>query len=546
MPPPFETGDSLPEVPLMKSSFRLFALPALVLAAACSSGSSTPEEIATGSDVVDPVAEGKEDNYLSPTSMEYRIGGEGKLDLDAAAWGEKTDAEKEARAQELLGDKFKAYLHFINVYVTNKEHEDSNAAYGGFSGMVRKSSLGSLVDPSGTDKLSWSFMWDAEMAGPRDIMSKLPIETRSNGERYFVVQMPKLTEQQLSYSSYPKDFNPATYEGEIEELEVSITPIPASADAWPEYAQMLEDGKLDMLVLVGGDYNEERYDLKAAEEIFNWLKKAGYQHPAATYKELTLESPPFTRKMKANGKDVAIEISFLHPDIVEDGKLDSLRAKIVEAYESMDVLIYDGHAGEDPSYSGVVYHYNPRHAISANDLAALKLPSKYQLFLFNGCKTYAGYPDALYSSPNKTTKNLDLISTVNFSWLTMQPFTTSGFINELTAQSGGTHDPHTFMEILSQINKSSNYNVYYGVHGIDDNPHGNPYMSGDLLCKSCTSDAACGGAGNRCIRFSTGMACGGECTADDGCPTGYTCRKIASGSQIVGSQCMPKNLQCSQ
>ena len=37
-----------------------------------------------------------------------------------------------------------------------------------------------------------------------------------------------------------------------------------------------------------------------------------------------------------------------------------------------------------------------------------------------------------------------------------------------------------------------------------------------------------------------------ECTADDGCPTGYTCRKIASGSQIVGSQCMPKNLQCSQ
>jgi len=544
MPAPLETGSPLSEVPLIKTSYRLFALPALVLAAACSSGSSTPEDVAEQSDIVDPVADGKEDNYLSPTSQEWRVGGEGKVELDAATWGSKTDAEKEARARELLDFKFKAYLHFINVYVANKEGEEANASYGGFSGMVRSSTLGSLVEPVGTDKLAWTFLWDAEMAGPRDILGKLPIKTRDNGEKYFLVKMPALSEQELTYSSYPKDFNPETYGKPMEDLEVSITPIPASDDSWPEYNKLFEDGKLDIMILVGGDYNAERYDLKAAEQIFDWLKRAGYQHPAANYKELKVDSPVFTKKMKANGRDIAIEISFYHPDVVEDSKLDALRAKVVEGFETKDIVIYDGHAGEDPGYSGVVYHYNPRHAISANELAQLKLPSKYQIYLFNGCKTYAAYPDALYKSATKNTQNLDIISTVNFSWLTMQPFTTSGFLNELTAQSAGSHDPHTYLEILAQINKSNNWNVYYGVHGIDDNPHGNPYMNASLLCQSCASDSQCGGAGNRCIRYAGGQACGGECTANDGCPQGYTCRKIASGSQIVGSQCMPQNLQC--
>ncbi|HNS96577.1 MAG TPA: hypothetical protein PLJ27_04745 [Polyangiaceae bacterium] len=506
---------------------------------------STVQEEGQGSEAgqATVVPPGKADNYLSPTSMEYRLWGEGQLDLDES-WLDKTDDQKRAQAEQLLAYKFKAYTHFINVYVTDKSSHDANHGYGGFSGLVRKSSLDSMVEPIDDLGLSYTFLWELEMGGPRALLSNLPIETNSAGEKTFRVKLPVLTESQLKYSSYPKDFNASTYSGELEEIQVAIEPEKESFDAFPEYNRLFEDGKLDILVLVGGDYNEERYDLRAADEIFQWLKRAGYAHPASRYTDLALDSPPFTSVLDVQGRKIDVEITLLHPSIVSVGDLDKLRAKIIQAYQTMDVLIYDGHAGEDPSYSGLVYHYNPRHAISADELSKISLPEKYQVYVFNGCKTYGVYPESIMKNPAKTTANVDIISTVNFSWLTMQPYTTSGFINQLLAKSAGTHDPQTYLQILRQINQSSNWNVYYGVHGLDDNPHVNPYADISSLCRSCATDADCPGVGNRCIAFSSGKACGVECTAPDGCPSGYGCFDIAEGNQIVGQQCLPKSYSC--
>ena len=72
---------------------------------------------------------------------------------------------------------------------------------------------------------------------------------------------------------------------------------------------------------------------------------------------------------RGEGRTVRLELTFLYPDIVPDADLELLGQRIREAYATMDVLIYDGHAGQDPSYSGVVYHYNPRKAIPANERA---------------------------------------------------------------------------------------------------------------------------------------------------------------------------------
>jgi hypothetical protein len=239
-----------------------------------------------------------------------------------------------------------------------------------------------------------------------------------------------------------------------------------------------------------------------------------------------------------------VEITLYHPAIVPQAELDSLGDAIIKAYGVMDVVLYDGHAGQDPDYSGVVYHYNPRKAIKANDFPSLELPEKYQIFVFNGCKTYNAYPDAVYKHEGKNFENLDIISTVNFSWLGQQSFTTSGFLNQLLAKRGGTHDPRTYMEILTEINRSANWNVYYGVHGVDDNPHVNPYADFDNLCEECADDSDCKGQGNLCIGFSWGKACGAECLADDGCPEGYFCGEIAQAGQITGNQCMPSSFIC--
>ncbi len=524
----------------MKSAAFGLLISVALLAGAC--GSETTQQSTDGEAVA--VMPGKADNYLSPTSREYTLEGMGDLALDSAEWAEKTQEERDGHVEEILEYRFKAYGHFINEYITDKSSHDDNQEYGGFAGLIRGSSLEFIYEPVDDAGLQYVFLWEMEMGGPRDLMDRLPLETNVEGKSYFLVTLPKLTESQLKYASYPKAFNPETFDGDTEEIEVVVSPEDESFDAFPEYDRLFADGVLDVLVVVGGDYNEERYDLKATEEIYNWLKRAGYDHPTSNWKELTLDSPDFTKTLRVNGKDVAVRVQLLHPDIVEDSNLDALREKIIEAYKTRDVVMYDGHAGQDPSYSGVVYHYNPRHAISADDLGQLELPEKYQIYVFNGCKTYNAYPPAVYANEAKTEENLDIISTVNFSWLTMQPFTTSGFLNQLTAKSAGNHDPQTYVEILSAINKSNNWNVYYGVHGLDDNPHVNPYADLTTLCEECGNDSDCPGAGNRCVRYEWGSACGAECTANDGCPEGYFCGDIAVGTQVVGHQCMPFGYQC--
>ena len=128
-----------------------------------------------------------------------------------------------------------------------------------------------------------------------------------------------------------------------------------------------------------------------------------------------------------------MEITLLHPEIVPDAQLDDLGDAIMEAYRSMDVVLYSGHAGLDPTESGVAYHYYPRHAITAMELAELNLPAKYQLYIFHGCKTYSAYPDAVYTNYTKTPANLDVISAVNFGLMRMSTVTNTRFLEELLA-----------------------------------------------------------------------------------------------------------------
>lgn len=523
------------------SSWLLATLALTLGATACEDAAPSTETVSD--ELAEAVLPGKQDNYVSPTSREYGMWGLGELMLEEE-WKDKTFEEREARVQDLLGARFKAYAHFINIYLTDKSSHDSNASYGGFSGWVRKSSLDWIREPMDDAGMSWAFIWELEVGAPRDLLDKLPIEVRPNGETYFLVKMPKLSESALMAGSYGKDFDPATFQGEVEEIEVVVEPAKESYDGWPDYRALFGDGKLEVLVVVGGDYNEARYDQKSAEQIFEWLEGAGYASDVKAVTDLKLDSPPFTKKLRAAGADVTVEVTLLYPDIVEDANLSQLRARIVQGLQTADVLIYDGHAGDDPSYSGIVYHYNPRFAISANELGSMELPDKYQIYLFNGCKTYSAYPEAVYKNPRKTTKNLDIISTVSFSWLTMQTFTTSGFLSELLAKRGSTHDPRTYVEILATINKGSNSNVYYGVHGVDDNDHVNPYADPATLCATCSKDSDCPGEGNLCVRYAWGAACAAECTADDGCPSGYACTEIAKGGAITGRQCLPKSLTC--
>ena len=87
----------------------------------------------------------------------------------------------------------------------------------------------------------------------------------------------------------------------------------------------------------------------------------------------------------------------------------------------------------------------------------------------------------------------------------------------------------------------------YGIHGIDDNPKLHPFANPENMCRSCSSNAACGGVGNSCVSVGTsGRRCVAACTSDAACGDGYACKPVASASTstIYGNYCVPKTRVC--
>jgi hypothetical protein len=82
----------------------------------------------------------------------------------------------------------------------------------------------------------------------------------------------------------------------------------------------------------------------------------------------------------------------------------------------------------------------------------------------------------------------------------------------------------------------------YGIHGVDDDPKLHPYADMEMFGEACARNADCGELGNLCVRMLDGdHSCTAACTDDSGCPTGWTCRQVASSRSraIYGRACVP-------
>ena len=196
---------------------RTTLLPVLLVGvlglSACDDGATATD------DEAEAVLPGKADNYLSPTSREYKVWGLGQIALDAAAWADADATEREAHVRGLVGYHVKAYAHFVNEYLTDKEHSDANKDYGGFAGLIRGTTSDYKVEAVDDAGLSWAYTWEVEMGAPRDLLAKVPLVTGDDGHQYVIVKLPVLTESQLQFATYPASFDPATYTGEMEQDE---------------------------------------------------------------------------------------------------------------------------------------------------------------------------------------------------------------------------------------------------------------------------------------------------------------------------------------
>jgi hypothetical protein len=185
-------------------------------------------------------------------------------------------------------------------------------------------------------------------------------------------------------------------------VKTDLTPMPVTRNTYPEYARLYGDNgggeTLQVSYLVGVDENFQSGDLGKVtfKEAFAGLKAAGFQ--------VTVDEPRRKRlTLRFGAKRTSVEMLLLAPDSAE------FATEAVRAMKTADVFLYDGH-------SGLGGYLSPER-LAEDSGAALALPQKkYQVFIFQGCSTYAYYNTAYFNlkrsaADPKGTKNLDIVTT---------------------------------------------------------------------------------------------------------------------------------------
>ena len=502
---------------------------------------------------------GKEDNFLSPSAQEYLVEGTTTITLDEEDW-DLSATEKLKAAKRLVPFKQIAIGWFLHSYIAPKDGKDKNSKYGGFNALTKNGAYEDLaIEP--IDDKSFSFTFRQELGGPLDLLSKLPVQLDGDGTATFDLVVGKPTNEQMTQLAINDEwyrekewehFDPAQFPPEkLETVRLTITPQPRSLDAWPDYKRLFEDGEVTISIHFGWDYNAEDH-LRLSKKMYKWLVSAGYSSPAKDYESLTRKSGPFERTITADGETVSVKIWLFwgkpgtdtDPDTGAGGK--KLEADMRTSLEKREVIIYSGHSGPFYGFALANWKKTDEGDLDDAEIPELDLPDTYQVILAEGCETYA-LGQAFWSNPAKSDRqNLDIITTTTYSTATNADPTKDFLEAMVGVDSEGRHHPVTYGQLLQDLDWNAWEPAMYGVHGIDDNPRLHPYANKAQFCDPCETDWDCGTAfGNVCVNLGTdGQICSGECTADDGCPTGYTCAALAQKDTISGHACVPRNYSC--
>jgi len=494
----------------------------VVLGCAPEGGGALPED---GVHELPASLEGKADNYISSNAREFNLLGtaHAKLPDDYAT----LDPEGQAAAvDKAVRTRLATVARSVRWHV-DKVVRDSN---GGLTGedaswfTYFKRSTAEAVSPIVLADGRVSLPFQMELIGSVYLMSQLSPDT--TGRRTFAL----------------------TLEGwdgsDRESIEVEVRGS-ESRDAFPQYNKLFEDGVFDIGLHVGGDYNEERFDLDTAKWTVEYLLEGGWTNEAvSSFEDLRLDSPPFTRELKIEGRTVTAAVYIYHSDLDGGGDQGVLRNVMEESLAQRDVVIYSGHAGAG---AGFLLDYHPRYELRAGDFATLPMSDKYQIFVLDGCQSYRTYVDDLLENPAKTFDNLDIITTVNTTPFSAGYQVIHEFLYWFTLTTdAGTHFPVTWKSLLRGINTRAFSHVHYGVHGIDSDPGLNPHSSEAVACLPCDSDADCKAGGNYCLGYPTGAACGVACAHDTACPDGYRCARLFTDPDLwyLPKQCVRRDYSC--
>ena len=459
-------------------------------------------------------------------------------------------ADEELRAKR-IGARLTATGLYLTAYLTDKFlgidsnndgeiSEDEiffhNESYGGFHAMVRNYSLeAGDVAEAGGDVYRVTFTVD--VGGPPGMLAALPGSWEGEA-RQFEMQQPKGAA--FSPDNVPRRdirrFDPAEHDGPLETISFSGEQHPDVANAYPHFAEFMADGLFDITLFFGHDYNESRSDLRECEEIFDDLRYQGFVSPVEAFEDLTPDSGPFTREISANGQTVQVEVRLFHSDMFSTTRRRQHDLALSEL-AARDVFFYPGHAGP---YYGLYLDAAGAAKVDYHEFADLEMDSDRQQFVIaQGCQTYSQYADMIYANPAKSEANLDVITTVNYSY---GRGTRTLLRNLLRLDGDGRHKPVDFYRIIRDLNSewlNSWKDVFYGVMGIDGNPQLHPYVDLKALGRTCEAAADCGDRdAHVCLDGGSGAKeCAAVTLAKHACPSGTHFLHLASGGTIFAGAC---------
>ncbi len=504
------------------------------------------------------VDDSKADDFFSTSAAEFILEGKSTVTIDAAL-ASAPQAERLAAAKKLVGYKQIAVAWFVTQYLVAKEHDAANASFGGFSGLAKAGAFQDLGITERADKITFDFTFRQLAAGGKNLMSQLPIRT-VNGKPSFDLEIGKPSNTQLAqletnnewYRQAPwTSWNPATVSAEQKEnITFSMTRERESTDAFFDIASLTADGKLDIDVHFGWDYHSE-YHLKHSRSFFTWLKNQGFSAPVASWDVMTHETGAFKRTVKADGKNVNVEVRFYFgkPGTATDPDTDAggivLENLARASLKTRDVVVYSGHSGPFYGFALANWKKTSEGDLDDSEMRTMELRSDYQVVLAEGCDTYQ-IGEAFKENPAKAGKNVDVITTMSFSNAS-SPATVQNFLAAVLARDSASNlRPQPVSTLLTKLDSETwGFTPMYGMHGIDDNPKVVPFAKTATFGKTCSVNTDCGGPGNLCVGTTAtgGKKCTAACAADPGCGAGYTCKAVASSasSTIYGRACAKLN-----
>ncbi len=164
--------------------------------------------------------------------------------------------------------------------------------------------------------------------------------------------------------------------------------LPNEKITYPEYDQLVADGRITVVVLfglIGDDMKETDTGFRGLEEMASWLKDDDFSEVTA----------PVGRRFSKQIGNVTYEIDLYSPKEFSGLSDYAHKGNFTKAIKEHEIVVYDGHS-----------------MLGASDFwATVEYPEFYQIFLYGGCLGYEYYIAPILKSKSGWEK-LDLVSSV--------------------------------------------------------------------------------------------------------------------------------------